>query len=155
MLRTVQLPLVQELKDNLVRPSTNAAVSNEFKQWECWLPSVSAEQHAGKGAERRISLAQRRFNLMNLFPACLGKEGSVRFQKQISSAWFSWAFPICLLSKVVSGNTWQFCHLLSQYNSYNPNMTSDVITALLNMNYCYLCIKESHINDGIIGADCN
>jgi hypothetical protein len=29
-------------------------------------------------------------------------------------------------------------------------MTSDIITTLLNMNYWYLCIKERHINDGII-----
>lgn len=150
----MHLPIVQELKENLVRPSTDAAVSNKFKQWGCWLPSVPAGQHAEKGAERRINLAQRRFQLKDLFPACFGKEGSVRFQKQISSGWFSWAFSVCRLSKVVSGNTWQFWHLLSSYNSYNPNMTPDVITALLNMNYWYLRIKERHINDGIIWADC-
>jgi len=33
-------------------------------------------------------------------------------------------------------------------------MTSNVIKTLLNMNYWYLCIKETHINDGIIRAVC-
>jgi hypothetical protein len=34
---------------------------------------VAAEQHAEKGAERRINLAQRRIHLKDLFLACLGK----------------------------------------------------------------------------------
>jgi hypothetical protein len=33
-------------------------------------------------------------------------------------------------------------------------VTSDVIAALLNKNYWYLCINEIKINDGIIRADC-